>query len=394
MDYIYSPNQVINYEYDALGRLQQTHDKRSGLGIKTTSFQYDEFSRVRKVSYPTGYTIRNTYNEYGYLTHIKDNDYRNLWKTISVNEYGQVKSFRLGNNIQVEREFDDSHRLQTSTAVVNGEIIQSFSYHYNDFSNLDARKDNVHGMEEGFLYDNLNRLETITLNGVESSMVYDPYGRLLSKQADGLTVFAGARYETYDQSGNLKPHAISEATMTSNPFPTQGQNITYTMFDKVRTISQDNLTLSYDYGYNHQRIHMEERVEGELVTTKDYYGNCEIIDNGTPIPHTYLSGPLGTFAVVRNVMGEDQVSFILKDHLGSWTAITDSDGNLMQELSFDAWGNLRDPETWSGEFNGTPLLDRGFTGHEHLYDFGLINMNGRMYDPVMSSFLSVDNYVQ
>ena len=209
-----------------------------------------------------------------------------------------------------------------------------------------------------------------------------------------MTVFAGARYETYDQSGNLKPHAISEATMTSNPFPTQGQNITYTMFDKVRTISQDNLTLSYDYGYNHQRIHMEERVEGELVTTKDYYGNCEIIDNGTPIPHTYLSGPLGTFAVVRNVMGEDQVSFILKDHLGSWTAITDSDGNLMQELSFDAWGNLRDPETWSGEFNGTPLLDRGFTGHEHLYDFGLINMNGRMYDPVMSSFLSVDNYVQ
>ena len=27
-------------------------------------------------------------------------------------------------------------------------------------------------------------------------------------------------------------------------------------------------------------------------------------------------------------------------------------------------------------------------------EFGLINMNGRMYDPVMSCFLSVDNYVQ
>ena len=41
-----------------------------------------------------------------------------------------------------------------------------------------------------------------------------------------------------------------------------------------------------------------------------------------------------------------------------------------------------------------PLFDRGFTGHEHLYAFGLINMNGRVYDPLMSSFLSPDNYVQ
>ena len=54
----------------------------------------------------------------------------------------------------------------------------------------------------------------------------------------------------------------------------------------------------------------------------------------------------------------------------------------------------RDPDTWSGSFSGTPKFDRGFTGHEHLYGFGLINMNGRMYDPVMSSFLSPDNYVQ
>ena len=38
--------------------------------------------------------------------------------------------------------------------------------------------------------------------------------------------------------------------------------------------------------------------------------------------------------------------YILKDHLGSWTTIADAEGNAEQELSFDAWGNLRDPETW------------------------------------------------
>jgi len=38
-------------------------------------------------------------------------------------------------------------------------------------------------------------------------------------------------------------------------------------------------------------------------------------------------------------------------------------------------------------YNITTSLDRGFTGHEHLYNFGLINMNGRVYDPFMSTFL-------
>ncbi|MFY7883555.1 MAG: RHS repeat-associated core domain-containing protein, partial [Dolichospermum sp.] len=37
---------------------------------------------------------------------------------------------------------------------------------------------------------------------------------------------------------------------------------------------------------------------------------------------------------------------------------------------------------------------RGFTGHEHLDEFGLINMNNRLYDPVIARMLSVDNFVQ
>uniref|UniRef100_UPI0035A1A928 RHS repeat-associated core domain-containing protein n=2 Tax=Prevotella heparinolytica TaxID=28113 RepID=UPI0035A1A928 len=54
----------------------------------------------------------------------------------------------------------------------------------------------------------------------------------------------------------------------------------------------------------------------------------------------------------------------------------------------------RDPDTWSGSFTGRPMFDRGFTGHEHLEMFGLINANGRMYAPTFSCFLSPDNYIQ
>ncbi len=91
---------------------------------------------------------------------------------------------------------------------------------------------------------------------------------------------------------------------------------------------------------------------------------------------------------------EMPITGLTYDHLGSVTTITNSSGAIVQELSYDAWGNLRNPYTWSGSFTGTPKFDRGFTGHEHHSHFGLINMNGRMYDPLMCSFLSVDTYVQ
>ena len=39
-------------------------------------------------------------------------------------------------------------------------------------------------------------------------------------------------------------------------------------------------------------------------------------------------------------------------------------------------------------------LHRGCMGHEMLNEFNLINMNGRVYDPVLGRFLSPDKYVQ
>jgi RHS repeat-associated protein len=39
-------------------------------------------------------------------------------------------------------------------------------------------------------------------------------------------------------------------------------------------------------------------------------------------------------------------------------------------------------------------INRGYTAHEHIDDFGIINMNGRIYDPVLARFLSLDPYVQ
>ena len=83
------------------------------------------------------------------------------------------------------------------------------------------------------------------------------------------------------------------------------------------------------------------------------------------------------------------------DHLGSPWLITNTSGNEVQRLNFDAWGRRRDASNWSNYVNlPTFKFDRGFTGHEHLDMFGLINMNARLYDPLLGRFLSPDPIVQ
>lgn len=75
----------------------------------------------------------------------------------------------------------------------------------------------------------------------------------------------------------------------------------------------------------------------------------------------------------------------------------DSNGALVQELSYDAWGRLRNPatqEVYTHEQQPALFLGRGYTGHEHLTQFGLVNMNARLYDPILGRFLSPDPYVQ
>jgi len=66
-----------------------------------------------------------------------------------------------------------------------------------------------------------------------------------------------------------------------------------------------------------------------------------------------------------------------------------------EEYSYDTWGRRRNAQDWTYTLDGrTPITDRGYCMHEHLDNFALINMNGRMYDPMLGRMLSPDNYVQ
>jgi RHS repeat-associated protein len=92
-----------------------------------------------------------------------------------------------------------------------------------------------------------------------------------------------------------------------------------------------------------------------------------------------------------------------KDHLGSLMATSDHLGLATARYSYDPFGKRR---MTSGTYdaNGTLIVDwttdtnkgtdRGYTGHEHLDDVGLIHMNGRIFDPTLGRFLQADPRIQ
>ena len=109
---------------------------------------------------------------------------------------------------------------------------------------------------------------------------------------------------------------------------------------------------------------------------------------------------LAAICVHRN--GVDSMYYVHPDRLGSYTHITDSSRRVIRALHFDPWGNVKSDANWkmfdtttlSGSLAGSFRFSRGFTGHEHYAALKIINMNGRLYDPVIARFFSPDNFVQ
>ena len=388
------PGQTVGYTYDTCQRVELETVQFTGGETHVTQYAYDRASRLASTTYPSGFTLIRRYNSIGYPSVQTDGNGNELYRTDATTPMGQTERFTLGGVLDNTLEYDpERHLLTRIKTKKNTTTKQNFSFTYDGFCNLASRKDHVKNVEEKFQYDSQNRLTEVrlgtTLTGASS---YDSYGRMTAKTADGQAVFSNAVYST-----TAKPHALDAATTAEGVFPATAQTVTYTGFDKVSKVKQGNDSICYTYGYDHQRIRMEEHV-GNTTRTKRYVGNCEYVTETTGNTTasrwlTYLTGSTGVYAVVVTANNANTIHYILKDNLGSWTAITSSSGTVEQRLSFDAWGNLRNPNSWSGSFTGTPMFDRGFTGHEHLYAFGLINMNGRMYDPITSSFLSVDQYV-
>lgn len=375
------PNQTIDYDYDELLRPSKKTENLFGTDYQT-HYYYDNASRIARIVHPSDVEVNYCYTSEGYLRSAMDAQLNDLWKVNATNTLMQPTQCTTGNDYVTNYSYDpNSNRLTSIHTIHNGLTIQDYEYQYDQYSNMTSRNDFKASLSESFTYDNLNRLTGVTDNNGSGHFIYDELGRMTEKANPKGMVFTNADYS------GARPHAIKSAQSPQGVFPQQRMDLVFNTFDKVSSIVEGTKQVSFEYGHDHQRIKASENIHGK-ARCKIYAGDCEFITTpeGIHVVRTLLSGPNGVFAVAESVNGTTSLHYVHKDHLGSWTTISDSQGNIEQETRFDAWGQCEDADQL--------MFDRGFTGHEHIKGMGLINMNGRLYDPITSSMLSPDNHIQ
>ena len=334
------------------------------------------------------------------------------------------------------RAFDA--RTGRITAITSEDVldrqVQALRYEWDLVGNLTERMEASVGKDltEAFTYDTLNRLtqSRVTEQTGESTtptvrtaqvLRYDALGNITCKSdVDGTDcTTAGARNYTY---GTTRPHAVVRAgnlhytcdangnvlTERRTGATRDARTFTYNAFNKVKQIKKGAHTTNFIYGPARTRYKRTDKVVNGATTsttTTLYLGNVEkviapggqhtykrYIADGVLIEQTYNTG---------GARSSEDTRYLLHDHLGSIDVITNVIGTVVQDLSFDAWGQRRAPDKWTVLALLT-LMDtahgryttRGYTGHEMLDAVGVIHMNGRIYDPKLGRFLQADPVIQ
>ncbi|OAV64019.1 Cell wall-associated polypeptide CWBP200 [Bacteroidales bacterium Barb6XT] len=101
----------------------------------------------------------------------------------------------------------------------------------------------------------------------------------------------------------------------------------------------------------------------------------------------YLGGdPYHAPLILLKQEGREDVYAVSRDFLGSILAIADSSGRAVERRTYDPWGRM----TREAADSSLCITARGYTSHEHIDEIGLINMNARLYDPLIGRFFSPD----
>jgi RHS repeat-associated protein len=245
-------------------------------------------------------------------------------------------------------------------------------------------------------YDSLNRMISATIASniaPVKNFTFDAIGNLTTKSDVGAY--------TYPGSGSSHPHAVSSisggvisTTFTYDPNGNEltgnGRATTWTSYNKPASITQGSHTISFLDDPEHQRF-QQVTAQGTTLYFDGFGAHAELVMGS--------SWTWNDFLTVGNVMvgvrflnsGTATTRYFHTDHLGSISVITDQSGNVLERLSYDAWGKRRfangadDP---SGSI--TSQTTRGFTNQEELGVSGLVHLNGRIYDPLLGRMTSAD----
>ncbi|WP_338616179.1 RHS repeat-associated core domain-containing protein [Pigmentiphaga sp. CHJ604] len=403
-----------SYAYDTLGR--PTSSTTTLDTTYTASVTYDANGRIATRTYPTGFALKYTYSTLGLMTAVRNNATNALYWSIAaadVNDRGQLTKETYGNNVVSTYVYDTNTNWlrQVTAGVGTATTVQNLSYTYDKLGSLQSRQDTNQGLAETFGYDNLNRLITVATQGggvtgvVTTTVTYDEIGNIKTKS--GVGTYA------YNASGatSVRPHAVASITGTlaatytydanGSMLTGAGRTVAYTGFNMPATITGNGTTLSFVYDDTHQRVKQIAPSGTVYYVHPDNVGGLfyekEVKTGGVTEHKHYITASSGTVAIyTTRSTNVTTLRYLHKDHLGSTNAVSDETGAVVERLAYDAWGKRQFPNgtTDPGNTLAGVNTDRGFTGHEHLEEVGLVHMNGRIYDPRIGRFMSADPMIQ
>lgn len=322
-----------------------------------------------------------------------------------LDDQGRLSNWNLSQTINVYNPVDQT----TSTAERDNQL--DHAYEHDDVGNL-TYKASAGTMEYS---STTNRLESRTHNGETTSY-------------------------TYDENGNLKTG--------------DGRSYEWTSFNKAESVSKGGQTVNFTYDASHKRTMKQTANEIRYYVNPGYErierttnGSIEIIHRYTVFHENdqvavFEKTETSTQSEDEQAKYADSISYVHRDILGSGEVITDSRMNILARNFFSPYGEKVDDllkaqaqvagETYQAAKLGTGMIQsesddlgadlwaeyeqagegdeflsrftagasaldltgvRGFTSHEAIEEIGLINMNARLYDPVIGRFMSADSIV-
>lgn len=384
----------VDYVYNSNGQLSMRTDKIAGIDY-IKEIGYDNEGRVNWERYPTGTEVAYEYNSEGYLEKVFDPQTgRAFFEGVSKDNYGNWTNYIQYDDLETILTFDEQGRPETTTT--SGVYEREYQFDEKT-ANLTYRKDLLNNLEETFTYDGLDRLETATLNGATNPYLIMDYldnGNIDKKSDIG--------DYTYHPS---KKNAVVLVDNNQNSIHSTTQDIEFDELHNPSSIIENGVEWHFEYDVNHHR-NRAQIISNGMTITRVYVGNSEFqYDQNGDLLYSvdYISGGNGLSALVvrdnspSSAGSDPKVYSVYSDYLGSINVLTDEDGSVFAHQEFDPWGRYRDVSTWTPTNTLPSIPDwlwRGYTGHEHIEEFQLINMNGRLYDPYIGRMLSPDNFVQ
>ena len=247
----------------------------------------------------------------------------------------------------------------------------------------------VNRTKDTFTYDDLDRLTGVSRNGRQTmSISYADNGNITEKTGIG----------AYEYNSADKPHAVREVENSDGFISSRYVYTSYDLNGKISMLSTENGSYwqVFDYGPDDEKwgcviIDPDDKEIKYWDIEQTYWGNYEkIVKDNHVREYYYLDNDV---LIIRENPNEEfpEMFFtdcyqMVRDNIGNIIAIYSEYGDKVFEAEYDAWGRQ------TVKINDI-CFNHGFTGHEMLPHFGLIHMDGRVYDPEIGRFLSPDNYV-